>query len=347
METSVLDTDTALTANSDAKVATQKAVKAYVDGVGVANATTTVRGLVEESTDAQVVAGTDTGETGARLFVPPSKLNTQIDTKISAYIQSFQQNIGTSVTETLDANGYLKAAGSNSDGSVLIVTFSGTTDALYRFERDAGTGQYLQTHRVTISASGQFNTSTHGSVIVIGSYAYLFSIPASGNIYCYRYDLATLANETTITVPVVAASNYVVAWTDGTNAYIISSSTATTSRTWTLSGTTFSASSTATVTSPMTTISLNYSTFWDGSNAYICGTDSATTYTFYIRKLTAINASTFSETTKIYPRLSDNERQFIACSIDSSRMYIGGISNIYDEAAIIGSQLRLVPVTKP
>ena len=31
METSVLDTDTALTANSDAKVATQKATKAYVD----------------------------------------------------------------------------------------------------------------------------------------------------------------------------------------------------------------------------------------------------------------------------------------------------------------------------
>lgn len=32
LETSVLDTDVALTANSDAKVATQKAVKAYVDG---------------------------------------------------------------------------------------------------------------------------------------------------------------------------------------------------------------------------------------------------------------------------------------------------------------------------
>jgi hypothetical protein len=32
IETSVLDTDTALTANSDVKIATQKAVKAYVDG---------------------------------------------------------------------------------------------------------------------------------------------------------------------------------------------------------------------------------------------------------------------------------------------------------------------------
>lgn len=34
IETSVLDTDTALTANSDAKIATQKAVKAYIDALG-------------------------------------------------------------------------------------------------------------------------------------------------------------------------------------------------------------------------------------------------------------------------------------------------------------------------
>jgi microcystin-dependent protein len=34
IETSVLDTDTALTANSDSKVATQKAVKAYADSLG-------------------------------------------------------------------------------------------------------------------------------------------------------------------------------------------------------------------------------------------------------------------------------------------------------------------------
>jgi hypothetical protein len=35
IETSVLDTDTTLAANSDSKVATQKAVKAYVDGTSV------------------------------------------------------------------------------------------------------------------------------------------------------------------------------------------------------------------------------------------------------------------------------------------------------------------------
>ena len=42
IETSVLDTDTALAANSDAKVATQKATKAYVDAANAATQTSGV-----------------------------------------------------------------------------------------------------------------------------------------------------------------------------------------------------------------------------------------------------------------------------------------------------------------
>lgn len=84
IETSVIDTDTALTANSDAKIPSQKAVKAYVDGVGVANASTTVRGVVEEATAAQVLAGTAAGETGARLFINPSTFPTLTPTRTIA-----------------------------------------------------------------------------------------------------------------------------------------------------------------------------------------------------------------------------------------------------------------------
>ena len=77
IETSVLDTDTALTANSDTKVATQRAVKAYVDG-GATNASETTKGPVEEATDAEVTAGTAIGTTGAKLFVTPAKLATRL-----------------------------------------------------------------------------------------------------------------------------------------------------------------------------------------------------------------------------------------------------------------------------
>lgn len=78
METSVLDTDTTLAANSDSKVATQKAVKAYVDAGGNVNASETTKGIVEEATDAEVTAGTATGGTGAKLFVTPAKLATRL-----------------------------------------------------------------------------------------------------------------------------------------------------------------------------------------------------------------------------------------------------------------------------
>lgn len=78
IESSYLDTDTSLTADSDSKIPTQKAVKAYVDSGGNPNASETVRGLVQEATDAQVTAGTATGSTGAKLFVTPAKLATRL-----------------------------------------------------------------------------------------------------------------------------------------------------------------------------------------------------------------------------------------------------------------------------
>lgn len=71
-ESSNIDTDTSLAANSDTKVASQKATKAYVDTLGNVNASTTARGIVEEATSAEMIAGTAAGGTGARLFLNPS-----------------------------------------------------------------------------------------------------------------------------------------------------------------------------------------------------------------------------------------------------------------------------------
>lgn len=78
IETSTLDTDTTLAANSDAKIPSQKAVKAYVDSGGNVNASETSKGIVEEATDAEVTAGTATGATGAKLIITPEKLATRL-----------------------------------------------------------------------------------------------------------------------------------------------------------------------------------------------------------------------------------------------------------------------------
>src|SRR3990167_496532 len=50
----------------------------FMTDIGAVNASETVKGLVEEATDAEVIAGTATGATGAKLFVTPAKLATNI-----------------------------------------------------------------------------------------------------------------------------------------------------------------------------------------------------------------------------------------------------------------------------
>lgn len=73
------------------------ATKAYVDGVAVAgapNATTTVKGIVEESTSAELVAQTGAGATGARLFINPTLTSTTRD-------------VGTNFVVVTDASGYI------------------------------------------------------------------------------------------------------------------------------------------------------------------------------------------------------------------------------------------------
>jgi len=61
-DTFTLDTDGTLAGNSDTKVATQKAVKTYVDNITptVDDASETDKGIVELATSAEAIAGTDT-----------------------------------------------------------------------------------------------------------------------------------------------------------------------------------------------------------------------------------------------------------------------------------------------
>lgn len=57
----------------------QASTKKYADDLAIAgspNASTTAKGIVEEATQAEILAGTATGGTGARLFVNPSTLTT-------------------------------------------------------------------------------------------------------------------------------------------------------------------------------------------------------------------------------------------------------------------------------
>lgn len=137
IETSYLDTDTTLAANSDSRIATQKAVKAYIDSGGNSIASTTAKGIVQQATDAQVLARTTTGSSGAPLFVNPSSLSS-----------------------------VLKFGGTGADGALAIT--SGTTTI------DLGGARVFTKNYTSISITGTAklvftNPHASGTVIVLKS----------------------------------------------------------------------------------------------------------------------------------------------------------------------------------
>ena len=74
-------------------------------GTGGQNASEVDRGVVEEATDAQVLAGTGDGETGARLFVSPPKLATRLAALVIVNASETQKGIVEEATQIQVNNG--------------------------------------------------------------------------------------------------------------------------------------------------------------------------------------------------------------------------------------------------
>lgn len=182
IETSVLDTDVALTANSDAKIATQKAVKAYVDGGGgTANASDTVKGLVEEATEAETLAGTAVGGTGARLYVSPSTLDSFNDTYIAAvsapvvrtYLNAGSPHTWTKPTGLKYVVVEVLGGGGGGDGTTGD-SYGDAGSAGGYSKKLIGTGSLGATETVTVGAAGSGGApsgETAGGTSSFGSHA--------------------------------------------------------------------------------------------------------------------------------------------------------------------------------
>jgi hypothetical protein len=165
---------------TDAPVAsTDAANKGYIDGVAVAgapNASTTVKGIVEEATQAEVIAKTAAGGTAARLFINPSTLAStllsdyKVDTgaanayvitpspAITAYttgqIFSFKAVNANTTTSTLNVNGLgvktIKkldgtanlASGDIAASMIVLVEYDGTNFVMLNPVANANSTQY-------------------------------------------------------------------------------------------------------------------------------------------------------------------------------------------------------------
>ena len=96
--------------------------------------------------------------------------------------------------------------------------------------KDSNTQNYYITHKTTLSA----NQGVHG-MAVLGSYMYLSAANAGSGIL-RRYDVADLANVTTMTISGTNSFGNKAMWTDGTYLYAYTSSG--TFKQYSISGTT-------------------------------------------------------------------------------------------------------------
>lgn len=261
-------------------------------------------------------------------------------------IPAFYQVLSSGLTNSSAASNMM--SGSNTDGSVIYINeeqSGGQTWLLQRLARDTKTGMYQRTH-FFVPSMNSYSTGTIGNIIQIGTFIYVFYV-GSTNIQCERYLAADLTGETIMTVPTVPGTE-VVAWTDGTDAYVISDSSSTTSRKWTLSGTTFVASTTATCVSNLVQ-NTGETTLFDGTNIYLLINSNASSI---IYKLANVMATALTSTTTILNSnsgvyYSDVPAGAILTPIGTDRIYIGIWSKVYNQTAQYTALIQLLPFTKP
>ena len=268
----------------------------------------------------------------------PSDFLTSSNLPTPAFCQTLDLSSTTDATASSEFS-----FGSNSTGSVFYFQLQAGS-RLYRFARDSVTGLFLETHNPNTTMTT--GAGDQGGIVVIGSFIYLFGNDGT-NVICSRFSATDLTGEQVMTVPTVACTGDVGVYTDGANVYVTSTQSATTTRKWSLSGTTFSALTTA------TTANLNSGTsFYDGNNIYFIPNSTSDPN---IYKLSATDGSSKTTTTKKINAAHWSANTTITTNIfilgvDTTKMYMGFMYqnyNILNGSSIVGEMIYLLPISKP
>lgn len=242
------------------------------------SASTSTPGIAELATDAEALGWTDT----SRIVVPSSlALATTIP----------EQTIPIKISTSVGFATNLQTWG-NIDGSLMfVVTYNSTAQIeISRLMRDTKTWQYLLTHQTTLNGS---SFGGKGHCAVAGNYLYV-AINDSGTAILRRYDVADLANVTTMTISGTAIGTQIFAmFSEWTNLYIFKNGTTNVFRKYTISGTTATYDSDITYTS---SIASEGGACCDGTSVWIVESNNGA-MTF--RKYALAGGSATSSTSRI------------------------------------------------
>jgi hypothetical protein len=171
-------------------------LKEYIDSVAIAgapNASETAKGLVEEATQAQTNAGTDVGETGARLFVTPSKYLAGLPEAKTLIPQSNADEgaapSAASVVGTTARVGQVivpfKIVANKISTTVASVNVAGTID--FTLYSEDGQTQLFSVTSANIAAGGTITISIPSVTIRPGVYYILANANSTANVNFFFY----------------------------------------------------------------------------------------------------------------------------------------------------------------
>lgn len=318
---------------------------------GAANANISTKGIVEEATAAEIDAGTQTGTTGAELFINPKHLNDAhnipfatpgtsgnvlqsngtdwVSSQLSVGfpVQDLPIILGTSTARKMFIT-------SNTTGTVLFAAYdlSSTTATILRIVRDPLTLLYYVTHTTTLTV----DSSQLQGIAIAGNFLYVTAIISTAQSL-RRYAIADLSSVTTMT----GLTDAVQMFSDGTNLYVFNVTNAW--KKYTISGTTVTDLGATTFTSSGTAPTSQIS---DGNYAYI--SDSNGTGTYNIRKYALTGGSVISTTSYTFNinawNGSGDPALFIA---SSTTLGFGFKYKITSDTAVTATVEHLMAITLP
>lgn len=221
-------------------------------------------GIINDQTDGlQVDAGTTTGKVvvvGASDKLPAIDGSNLTNLPTQPNFQAIPYYAGTQVTH------HLMKITSNTDGSVVYIAHTSSSEwTLNRLEKDSS-GQYFITHTVS-SASGY--GSGDSSLAIVGNYLY-FSMYDGSDSRVFRYSASDLSGKQNMTISGTkfGSNGGGASFSDGTNLYIYKSDSVFSK--YTISGTTITFDSDITYTGAGRID--NGGSIGDGSNVYMAAT---------------------------------------------------------------------------
>lgn len=169
----------------------QAATKKYADDLAIAgspDASTTVKGIVEQATNAEIVAGTTAGATGAQLFVNPGDVATTGVSKVLLTGINGMVSSTVIVPQTINISSSIMTANVFMDSEATIGS-SGTTIYL----EYAGKPRQVRNLTTDWASADGIN-----SQVLLGSYLYVFVRDASSNFRVYRYLKSDITSSPTL-----------------------------------------------------------------------------------------------------------------------------------------------------